>query len=49
MNVTGTGPVDVPRSVLADAVVERLTTVYAAAADSERAGPIREALKNIGG
>lgn len=47
MGVTGTGTVGVPRSVLADTLLERLTVTYAAAADSERAGPMRAYMKDV--
>ncbi|MFD7405902.1 DNA alkylation repair protein [Streptomyces sp. NPDC059866] len=47
MGVTGTGTVGVPRSVLADTLLERLTVTYAAAADPERAGPMRAYMKDV--
>ncbi|MBZ9642233.1 DNA alkylation repair protein [Streptomyces sp. PSKA30] len=47
MGVTGTGTVGVPRSVLADTLLERLTVTYAAAADPERAGPMRTYMKDV--
>lgn len=47
MSVTGAGTVRVPGSVLADTVLERLTAVYAAAADPERAVPMRAYMKDV--
>ncbi|MFF5307151.1 DNA alkylation repair protein [Streptomyces sp. NPDC013161] len=47
MSVTGAGTVRVPGSVLADTVLERLTVTYAAAADPERAVPMRAYMKDI--
>ncbi|MBK3564404.1 DNA alkylation repair protein [Streptomyces sp. MBT62] len=47
MSVTGAGTPKVPGSVLADTVLERLTVVYAAAADPERAVPMRAYMKDI--
>ncbi|MEU9478566.1 DNA alkylation repair protein [Streptomyces sp. NPDC048191] len=47
MTVTGAAPTDVPRSALADTVLERVTAVYAAAADPERAGPMRAYMKDV--
>ncbi|MEV6542856.1 DNA alkylation repair protein [Streptomyces sp. NPDC051665] len=47
MSVTGAGTLRVPGSVLADTVLERLTATYAAAADPERAGPMRAYMKDI--
>jgi 3-methyladenine DNA glycosylase AlkD len=38
---------DVPRSVLADTVTERLTAVYGAAADPERAAAMRAYMKDV--
>ena len=47
MSVTGAGTPKVPGSALADTVLERLTVVYAAAADPERAVPMRAYMKDI--
>ncbi|WP_405857160.1 DNA alkylation repair protein [Streptomyces sp. NBC_01515] len=47
MSVTGAGTVRVPGSVLADTVLERLTATYTAAADPERAVPMRAYMKDI--
>lgn len=47
MTVTGADPPDVPRSVLADVVLDRLTTAYAAAADPERAVAMRAYMKDV--
>ncbi|MFK4869197.1 DNA alkylation repair protein [Streptomyces sp. CSMPJR101] len=47
MSVTGAGVPDVPRSVLADTVIERLTAVYGAAADPERAAAMRAYMKDV--
>ncbi|MBQ1001156.1 DNA alkylation repair protein [Streptomyces sp. RK62] len=47
MSVTGAGVPDVPRSVLADTVIERLTAVYGAAADPERAVVMRAYMKDV--
>ncbi|MFF4150784.1 DNA alkylation repair protein [Streptomyces sp. NPDC001651] len=47
MRVTGAGAADVPRSVPADTVMERLTTTYAAAADPERAAAMRAYMKDV--
>ncbi|WND38808.1 DNA alkylation repair protein [Streptomyces sp. BB1-1-1] len=47
MSVTAKGIPDVPRSPLADTVVERLTAVYAAAADPERAVALRAYMKDV--
>ncbi|MGW6906129.1 DNA alkylation repair protein [Streptomyces sp. NPDC054940] len=46
MRVTGGGTLEVPRSALADTVLERLTTAYAAAADPERAVAARAYMKD---
>ncbi|SDM49924.1 3-methyladenine DNA glycosylase AlkD [Streptomyces sp. cf386] len=46
MRVTGEGTLEVPRSALADTVLERLTTAYAAAADPERAVAARAYMKD---
>ncbi|XUL86710.1 DNA alkylation repair protein [Streptomyces galilaeus] len=47
MSVTGAGTLEVPGSVLADTVLERLTATYAAAADPERTVPMRAYMKDI--
>jgi 3-methyladenine DNA glycosylase AlkD len=47
MTVTGAAPPHVPRSLLADTVLERVTAVFAAAADAERAGPMRAYMKDV--
>lgn len=47
MSVTGAGTVEVPRSVLADTVLERLTATYAAAADPDRAASMRAYMKDV--
>ncbi|WP_043668127.1 DNA alkylation repair protein [Streptomyces xylophagus] len=47
MSVTGAGTPAVPGSVLADTVLERLTAAYAAAADPERAAPMRAYMKDV--
>ncbi|MGW6476191.1 DNA alkylation repair protein [Streptomyces nigra] len=47
MSVTGAGVPDVPGSVLADTVIERLTAVYGAAADPERAVVMRAYMKDV--
>ncbi|MEU0006041.1 DNA alkylation repair protein [Streptomyces sp. NPDC006314] len=47
MTVTGAAPPDVPRSVLADTVLRRLTAAYGAAADPARAAPMRAYMKDI--
>jgi 3-methyladenine DNA glycosylase AlkD len=47
MNVTGADILDVPFSTLADTVLERLTATYAAAADPERAAPMRAYMKDV--
>ncbi|MFE0440913.1 DNA alkylation repair protein [Streptomyces nigra] len=47
MSVTGAGVPDVPRSVLADTVTARLTAVYGAAADPERAAAMRAYMKDV--
>ncbi|MFG2550701.1 DNA alkylation repair protein [Streptomyces sp. NPDC048581] len=47
MRVTGEGTLEVPRSALADTVLERLTTAYAAAADPERAVAARAYMKDV--
>ncbi|GAA3783860.1 hypothetical protein GCM10022403_018190 [Streptomyces coacervatus] len=47
MSVTGEAVVDVPFSTLADTVMERLTTTYAAAADPGRAESMRAYMKDV--
>ncbi|MFJ9247485.1 DNA alkylation repair protein [Streptomyces sp. NPDC101776] len=47
MSVTGAGTLRVPDSVLADTVLERLTATYGAAADPERAVPMRAYMKDV--
>ncbi|MGN9761489.1 DNA alkylation repair protein [Streptomyces sp. SD31] len=47
MRVTGAGTWEVPRSVLADTVLERLTAAYAAAADPRRAATARAYMKDV--
>lgn len=47
MSVTGAGTTEVPRSVLADTVLERLTATYAAAADPTRAVAAQAYMKDI--
>jgi 3-methyladenine DNA glycosylase AlkD len=47
MRVTGAGTWEVPRSVLADTVLERLTAAYAAAADPMRAATARAYMKDV--
>ncbi|MCL8014863.1 DNA alkylation repair protein [Streptomyces sp. AS02] len=47
MRVTGGGTLEVPRSALADTVLERLTAAYAAAADPERAVAARAYMKDV--
>ncbi|MDF3143099.1 MULTISPECIES: DNA alkylation repair protein [unclassified Streptomyces] len=47
MRVTGAGTLEVPRSVLADTVLERLTAAYAAAADPKRAATARAYMKDV--
>lgn len=47
MSVTGAGTVEVPSSVLADTVLERLTATYAAAADPDRAVSMRAYMKDV--
>ncbi|MGW6737253.1 DNA alkylation repair protein [Streptomyces sp. NPDC055013] len=46
MSVTGGRTTEVPRSGLADTVLERLTATYAAAADPERAAAARAYMKD---
>lgn len=47
MSVTGVGSPSLPHSTLADTVLERLTAVYGAAADPERAEPMRAYMKDV--
>ncbi|WAZ20136.1 DNA alkylation repair protein [Streptomyces cinnabarinus] len=47
MSVTGAGTLDVPDSALADTLLDRLTAAYGAAADPERAGPMRAYMKDV--
>ncbi|MGW2648786.1 DNA alkylation repair protein [Streptomyces sp. NPDC001393] len=47
MTVTGAAPPHVPRSALADTVLERVTAVFAAAADPGRAGAMRAYMKDV--
>jgi len=47
MSVTGAGTLRVPDSVLADTVLQRLAATYAAAADPERAVPMRAYMKDV--
>ncbi|MFF5498723.1 DNA alkylation repair protein [Streptomyces aquilus] len=47
MSVTGVGSPSLPRSTLADTVLERLTATYAAAADPARAEPMRAYMKDV--
>ncbi|MFI8950472.1 DNA alkylation repair protein [Streptomyces sp. NPDC053750] len=47
MRVTAKGIPDVPPSPLADTVLERLTAVYPAAADPERAVDLRRYMKDV--
>ena len=47
MSVTGEVTPRVPFSTLADTVLERLTATYAAAADPERAAPMRAYMKHV--
>ncbi|WP_405578923.1 DNA alkylation repair protein [Streptomyces sp. NBC_01092] len=47
MGVTGTGTLEVPRSALADTVLERLVATYGAAADPERAVSMRAYMKDV--
>ncbi|MER6068337.1 DNA alkylation repair protein [Streptomyces sp. NPDC001817] len=47
MTVTGAALPHVPRSALADTVLERLTSVFAAAADPGRSGPMRAYMKDV--
>ncbi|MFH0517802.1 DNA alkylation repair protein [Streptomyces sp. M41] len=47
MSVTGAGTSEVPRSVLADTVLERLTATYTAAADPARAAVAQAYMKDV--
>ncbi|GHH28515.1 DNA alkylation repair protein [Streptomyces lanatus] len=47
MGVTGTGTLEVPRSALADTVLERLVAAYGPAADPERAVSMRAYMKDV--
>ncbi|MEU6544948.1 DNA alkylation repair protein [Streptomyces sp. NPDC046859] len=47
MSGTGAKTTDVPRSMLADTVMERLTSTYAAAADPGRAAAMRAYMKDV--
>ncbi|MFI6014737.1 DNA alkylation repair protein [Streptomyces sp. NPDC051243] len=47
MRVTGEGTLEVPRSALADTLLERLTVAYAAAADPARAVAARAYMKDV--
>ncbi|MET9972787.1 DNA alkylation repair protein, partial [Streptomyces sp. NPDC006356] len=47
MSVTGAGTTEVPRSALADTVLERLTATYTAAADPGRAAAAQAYMKDI--
>ncbi|MFD5271416.1 DNA alkylation repair protein [Streptomyces sp. NPDC058335] len=47
MTVTGGDTAEVPPSALADTVLERLTAVYAAAADPARAATMRAYMKDV--
>ncbi|MGC9543671.1 DNA alkylation repair protein [Streptomyces sp. UG1] len=47
MGVTATGTPRVPSSALADTVLERLVAAYGAAADPERAAPMRAYMKDV--
>ncbi|KUO17241.1 DNA alkylation repair protein [Streptomyces dysideae] len=47
MSVTGAGTLGVPRSTLADTVLERLTRAYGAAADPGRAVSMRAYMKDV--
>ncbi|KUO08416.1 DNA alkylation repair protein [Streptomyces sp. DSM 15324] len=47
MTVTGPATDDVPRSALADTLLERLTAVYAGAADPVRADAMRAYMKDV--
>ncbi|MFJ9740894.1 DNA alkylation repair protein [Streptomyces sp. NPDC101166] len=47
MTVTGEGTIGVPHSVLADAVLDRLTVAYAAEADPARAAAMRAYMKDV--
>ncbi|MFE7891120.1 DNA alkylation repair protein [Streptomyces sp. NPDC057412] len=47
MSTTGAEAADVPHSEVADTVLERLTSTYAAAADPERAAAMRAYMKDV--
>ncbi|MEU6774818.1 DNA alkylation repair protein [Streptomyces sp. NPDC046759] len=47
MTVPGAAPPNVPRSALADTLLQRLTRVYTAAADPARAGSMRAYMKDV--
>ncbi|MGW4564944.1 DNA alkylation repair protein [Streptomyces sp. NPDC004561] len=47
MTVTEPAPSEMPRSALAEALLERLTAVYGAAADPERAAAMRAYMKDV--
>ncbi|CAL9378445.1 DNA alkylation repair protein [Streptomyces sp. enrichment culture] len=47
MSVTGTGPLPVPGSALADTLLDRLTDVFPAAADPVRAATMRAYMKDV--
>ncbi|MGV9642166.1 DNA alkylation repair protein [Streptomyces sp. NPDC004822] len=47
MSTTGAEAADVPHSEVADTVMERLTSTYAAAADPERAAAMRAYMKDV--
>ncbi|MFF5188535.1 DNA alkylation repair protein [Streptomyces sp. NPDC000345] len=47
MTGTGAGPLDVPHSALADTVLERLTAVYAGAADPAKAAVMQAYMKDV--
>ncbi|WP_328431113.1 DNA alkylation repair protein [Streptomyces sp. NBC_00453] len=47
MTVTGGDILDVPSSTVADTVLQRLTATYGAAADPERAAPMRAYMKDV--
>ncbi|MGW1916644.1 DNA alkylation repair protein [Streptomyces sp. NPDC002076] len=47
MAVTGAAPPQLPRSALADTVLEQVTAVFPAAADPGRAGPMRAYTRDV--
>ncbi|QOV39792.1 DNA alkylation repair protein [Streptomyces ferrugineus] len=47
MGVTAAGTLEVPGSALADTVLERLVATYGAAADPDRAAPMRAYMKDV--